>query len=158
LWKKLLLGFCGIIVVGYLLFQVGYVLTSFPSFCASCHEVKPYVTSWKESPHQNVTCLDCHQPRGELGKFQAKARGLNYVFQHFSGNYTVITSAQIFEGNCIACHLGDMKSHPDAVKLTNSSKANHYEIIKNQESCLQCHRDIGHETDILLTPEFRKLW
>lgn len=158
MWKKVLLGFCLFIVVSYALFQVGYYVTSPPSFCARCHEVKPYVTSWEESPHQKVTCLDCHQPRGELGKFQSKVRGLNYLLMHLSGNYTVPTKAQIFEGNCIACHMGDMKSHRDAVKLENTSKANHYEIIKNGESCLQCHRDTGHETDILLTPEFKKLW
>lgn len=156
--KKVLLVFCIFLIASYILFQIGYVVTSSPSFCARCHEVKPYVTSWKESPHKDVTCLDCHQPRGELGKFHSKARGLNYLLQHLSGNYTVPTYATIFEGNCIACHLGDMKKHPEAVELTNTPKMNHYESITNGESCLKCHRNTGHETDILINEDFRKIW
>ncbi|MDP4126154.1 MAG: NapC/NirT family cytochrome c [Bacillota bacterium] len=158
MWKKVLLIVVIVLIVGYALFQIGYVATSRPSFCARCHEVQPYVPSWQASPHKNVTCLDCHQPRGELGKLHAKARGLNYVFQHLSGNYTVPTQAIIFEGNCIACHLGDMKSHPEAVKLANSPKIDHYESIKNSETCIKCHRNTGHDTDILLNKDFTKTW
>ena len=158
MWKKVLLIFCIFLGVSYALFQIGYVVTSSPSFCARCHEVKPYVTSWKESPHKDVTCLDCHQPRGELGKFHSKSRGLNYLLQHMSGNFTVITKAIVFEGNCIACHLGDMKKHTDATPLANSSEINHYESINANESCLKCHRTTGHETDILLDEDFRKIW
>jgi Nitrate/TMAO reductases, membrane-bound tetraheme cytochrome c subunit len=158
MWKKVLLIIAITLVVGYALFQIGYVATSSPSFCTSCHEVSPYVPSWEKSPHKNVTCLDCHQPRGELGKFHSKARGLNYLFQHLSGNFTVPTKAIIFEGNCIACHLGDMKDHPEAPKLSNTPKINHYDSIKSGESCLNCHRTTGHETNILLNKDFKKSW
>lgn len=158
MWKKVMLGFFVVFLVGYAVFQIGYFATSSPSFCAKCHEVKPYVTSWKESPHKDVTCLDCHQPRGELGKFHSKARGLNYLLQQLSGNYTVPTKAIIFEGNCIACHFGDMKKHTDATPLANSSKINHYESIRANESCLKCHRNTGHETDILVNEDFKKIW
>lgn len=155
MWKRLILG-CGILLVGlYILFQIGYVATSGPRFCARCHEVKEYVTSWETSVHKEVTCLECHQPRGELGKIHAKARGLNYVFQHFSGDYTIPTSAVISSHGCIECHLGDRKPFPNAVRLKNTSKVNHYEIIKNSQSCLECHRDSGHAVDIYLTPELK---
>lgn len=157
MWKKVILVITIVLVVGYALFQIGYVATSSPSFCTRCHEVSPYVSSWEESPHKNVTCLECHQPRGELGKVHSKARGLNYALQQMSGNYTVPTNAIIFEGNCIACHLGDMGKHPEAMKLTNTPKIDHYESIKNGESCLKCHRDTGHKTDILLNKDFKKI-
>lgn len=158
MWKKVILAFFGFFLVSYAVFQIAYLATSSPSFCARCHEVKPYVTSWLKSPHKDVTCLDCHQPRGELGKFHSKARGLNYLLQQISGNYTVPTQAIIFEGNCIACHLGDMKKHTDATPLANSSKINHSEAIKANESCLQCHRNTGHETDILVNEDLEKIW
>ena len=158
MWKKGLLAFFVFFLISYAVFQIVYFATSSPSFCAKCHEVKPYVTSWKESPHKNVTCLDCHQPRGELGKFHSKARGLNYLQQHMSGNYTVLTKAIIFEGNCIACHFGDMKKHTNATPLANSLKINHYESIKNGESCAKCHRNTGHETDILVNEDLKKTW
>lgn len=152
-WKKLIVFFSILIVVLYVLFQVGYYATSTPQFCGSCHEIQNYVTSWESSAHTTINCLECHQPSGELGKFHAKARGLNYVFQHFSGDYTIPTEAPIFEQNCIQCHLGDSKQHPNALRMNNTSKVNHYEIIKQSRSCLDCHRETGHSVDIYLTPD-----
>ncbi|MDA8228227.1 MAG: NapC/NirT family cytochrome c [Desulfitobacterium hafniense] len=158
MWKRILLSI-GIIIIGvHVLFQAGYYLTSRPGFCAKCHEVDRYVSSWQAAAHKNYNCLDCHQTRGELGKIYTKARGLNYTLQHLSGNYTVPTKAFIPEGNCIACHLGDIKNAPDAPVLTNTSKINHFEVIKKNQSCLDCHRNTGHETDIYLTPNFQKTW
>lgn len=71
MWKKFILGIGTSLVVFIVLFQIGYVATSGPTFCAKCHEVKDYTTSWETSAHSKVTCLECHQPRGELGKFHA---------------------------------------------------------------------------------------
>jgi cytochrome c nitrite reductase small subunit len=155
MWKKIILGVVISLVGLYVIFEIGYYATSSPSFCASCHEVNKYVTSWQTSVHKNIDCLKCHQPAGELGKFHAKARGLNYAFQHFSGDYTIPTRAPIFEQNCIECHLGDNKAYPNTIKLTNTPKVNHYETIKNSQSCLECHREIGHSVDIYLSPDLK---
>lgn len=143
------------IIVLYALFQIGYVATSGPSFCAKCHEVEKYVLSWEQSVHKNLNCLECHQPRGELGKFHAKARGLNYVFQHFSGDYTIPTRAVISEQNCLICHLGDNENFPNTPRLNNTAKINHYESIKQSESCLDCHREAGHDIDLYLTTDLK---
>lgn len=155
MWKKIILG-VGITLVGlYALFQVGYYATSYPLFCASCHEIKQYAASWQGSVHKSVNCLECHQPRGELGKFHAKARGLNYVFQHFSGDYTVPTRAIISDQNCLECHLGDNPAFPQALRLKNTAKVNHYQTIRKAQSCLDCHRDIGHAVDIYLNSDLK---
>lgn len=150
--KKFVIGIFVLSVSLYILFQIGYYATSPPQFCASCHEVEKYVSSWEASVHKKVNCLECHQPNGELGKFHAKARGLNYVFQHFSGDFTVPTRAVIFEQQCIQCHLGDTKKYRNTIRLDNST-VNHYESIKNSQSCLECHRETGHGVDLYLTPE-----
>lgn len=152
MWKKLILGNLVIILVLVILFEICYTATSGPYFCARCHEVKKYVTSWETSAHKQVSCLECHQPRGELGKFHAKARGLNYVFQHFSGDYTIPTRALVGDQECLTCHLGDNKAYPETIRLKNTKAVNHYETIKNSQSCLDCHRDTGHAVDIYLTP------
>jgi cytochrome c nitrite reductase small subunit len=153
--KKLILGLGILFIALYILFQIGYIVTSEPSFCARCHEVENYVPSWEASSHRTINCLECHQPRGELGKFHAKARGLNYVFQHYSGDFTIPTEAVMSDHNCIECHLGDRKRHPDTIRLKNTSKVNHYDSIKNSQSCLECHRDTGHAVDIYLTPDLK---
>ncbi|MDO0824179.1 cytochrome c3 family protein [Desulfosporosinus nitroreducens] len=155
MWKKVILGSLIAIIGSYVLFQIAYVATSGPSFCAKCHEVKEYVTSWQQSPHNNLNCLECHQPRGELGKFHAKARGLNYVFQHYSGDFTVPTRAVVSDQNCLICHLGDSETYPDTLRLKNTAKVNHYETIKKSQSCLECHRDTAHAVDIYLTPDLK---
>lgn len=153
LLKKILTG-TGITIISlYLLFQVSYYATSVPQFCASCHEVSAYVPSWQTSIHKGINCLECHQPNGELAKLHSKARGLNYVFQHFSGDFTIPTSAIISDQNCIQCHVGDNKSYPNAARLKNTTNANHYDIIKKSQSCLDCHRDTGHQLDIYLTQD-----
>jgi len=154
-WKKFTLSAFGLLVGFYVLFQIGYYPTSAPGFCASCHELTPYVQSWESSVHKSVNCLYCHQPSGELGKFHSKARGLNYVFQHFTGDYTILTSAMVFEQQCVQCHLGDDKRYPDTVRMKNTPLVNHYETIKNGQSCLACHRDIGHAVDIHLTVDLK---
>ena len=155
MWKKLILSTLIILVSLYVIFQITYIATSGPFFCAKCHEVAKYVSSWQVSAHKTIGCLDCHQPRGELGKFQAKARGLNYVFQHFSKEYTIPTRAIISEQNCIGCHLGDNASYPDTIHLKNTPEINHYQTIKQSKSCLECHRELGHKVDIYLSPDFK---
>lgn len=155
MWKKSIIGSLTVIIVLYILFQIGYAATSGPYFCAKCHEVEKYVTSWQTSAHKDINCLECHQPRGELGKIHAKARGLNYVFQHYSGDYTIPTQAIVYDQNCLICHLKDRKRYPETVRLKNTSKVNHLETIKQSQSCLDCHRAIGHDVDIYLTPDLK---
>ena len=155
--KKCILGVGILLISFYILFEIGYVSTSGPSFCGKCHEVNKYFASWQTSAHKNVNCLECHQPRGELGKFHAKARGLNYVFQHFSGDYTIPTRAVMSDHNCIECHLGDRIPYLNTIKLSNTPKVNHYETIKRSQSCLECHRDTGHAVDIYLTSEMQSV-
>ena len=153
--KKVILGSFILVITSYILFQIGYVATSGPFFCAKCHEVADYVSSWQVSAHKAVLCLSCHQPRGELGKFHAKSRGLNYVFQHFSRDFTIPTRAIVSDQNCIQCHLGDDKSFPEILRLKNTSTINHYETIKQSKSCLECHRATAHSIDIYLSSELK---
>lgn len=155
MWKKIVLSIVAVCAGLYILFAISYHATSTPQFCGSCHEVTKYYTSWSTSVHKNVDCLECHQGSGALAKLESKARGLNYVFQHFSGDYTIPTQAKIFEQSCIKCHLGDDKDYPDAPRLKNTAKVSHYDVIKNSQSCLECHRDTGHAVDIYLTPDLK---
>lgn len=155
--KKTLIIIGGSLTAFYIVFMAAYFATSEPSFCGTCHFMKPYIGSWKESGHQTVKCLFCHEPRGFLGKFHSKGRGINYVYQYATDQYTVVSRAIIFEQNCIACHLGDNKQYPNAPQLTNKS-VNHYEVLRDSTSCLKCHAETGHKSKFYLNPDFKKLW
>jgi len=88
-------------------------------------------------------------------KIPFQSQGFELVFQHFTGDYTILTSAMVFEQQCVQCHLGDDKRYPDTVRMKNTPLVNHYETIKNGQSCLACHRDIGHAVDIHLTVDLK---
>jgi len=150
-WHKISIVAASSLILLYLLFMGAYFATSTPTFCGWCHEIKPYEVTWRESPHKNVNCLYCHEFRGFLGKLHSKARGLNYVYQQITGQYTIITTTMgVFEQNCIACHLGDYWNYPKAVRLDMK----HYTYIKENKSCLICHREIGHKVNIFNNEKF----
>lgn len=152
-WKKVVLMLILILVVGYIVFMGAYFATSEPSFCTSCHQIKPYVTSWRQSPHKDVKCHYCHDNRGFVGKINAKlTRGLNNAYLHVTGQYTIITKGKVSEQNCIACHLGDYRNYSETKRLDMM----HYEFMKIDKLCLQCHRDIGHEVNLFSQEKFRK--
>ena len=138
-----------VIIIAYSAFMGVYHYTSTPEFCAKCHYVKPYVVSWKKTPHKDVNCLQCHEPSGPLGKLHSKSRGLNYYLMDKIGNFSnvFIKAAYINETNCFICHIDQNKYHPDMVKLDRVD-FDHLKSTKNDESCLNCHRDVGHSTDI----------
>jgi nitrate/TMAO reductase-like tetraheme cytochrome c subunit len=142
-----------VVAIGlYLLFMGVYLPTSEPSFCTSCHEIKPYMNSWRNSAHNNVKCLYCHEFRGFVGKLHSKTRGLNYLYQQWTGQYTILTKGQIFEHNCIACHLGDYWNYPNTKKLD----MRHFGYIKQNKSCSLCHREPGHKAKIFSSDKFKK--
>lgn len=150
-WKKFFLMSGLGLLVFYILFMAGYYSTSAPSFCKLCHEVTPYVTSWEKSPHKDVPCLYCHEFRGFVGKLHSKTRGLNFVYQKWTGQYTVFAQGIIFEQNCIACHLGDYYNYPNTVRMDYK----HYDLIQKDKKCVDCHRNTGHGTDLFSKDKFK---
>lgn len=135
-------------VIGYSAFMGLYYYTSTPEFCSSCHYVEPYVISWENSPHKSVNCMGCHEPTGSLGKLHSKARGLNYYFSDKTGNYIkpIIDASFISEEKCFGCHIGEIKDYPNAKKINKNTR--HLQYIENEQKCINCHNDIGHEVNI----------
>ena len=84
------------ILIAFPLFSVSYftmVRTSTPEFCASCHEIRFAVDTWKTSTHVNnahgfvADCMDCHlpAPQDTINFFYAKTvHGIKDVIVHFT--------------------------------------------------------------------------
>ncbi|MCW3490125.1 cytochrome c3 family protein [Dethiobacter alkaliphilus] len=152
-WKIILLVL-GVAVGLYLLFTgVYYATYGAVGFCNRCHIIEPYVTSWEEQPHSEVNCMFCHEMRGFVGKLESQARGINNMYQFVTGQYSAPKEGRVFEQNCFSCHVGDFRQFPQAAKLIRGDKK-HYEIIQENRSCLECHRDVGHGLNLLITPDF----
>lgn len=142
--KKIVLVVGAVLAGLYALFTVVYHATNIPDgYCNSCHYISPYVDSWKESNHANVSCQNCHEGRGVLGKMEAKSRGLNHVYLHVTGQQTMPVQARIFEQNCLVCH---------------GVAQNHHAFLAENRSCLECHREAGHKVNLLLEPGAEKVW
>lgn len=151
-WYKYLAMALAVPVILYLVFMGAYFATSQPSFCRLCHEVSPYVTSWRSSPHKGVKCLYCHEFRGFIGKLDSKIRGTNYVYQQITGQYTVTFKGKVFDANCAGCHLGDYYNYKSVPRLNMK----HYQFIKQKKSCLECHMETGHKTGLFTSDKFKK--
>ncbi|KJS80044.1 MAG: hypothetical protein JM58_19230 [Peptococcaceae bacterium BICA1-8] len=142
-------------LLGYGSFMGVYYYTSTPEFCSGCHYVEPYVTSWNNSPHKEVNCMNCHEPTGSLGKLHSKARGLNYYISDITGNYIepIIDAPFISDARCFGCHIGQIKGYPNAIKITNNR--DHLGYIKNEQKCSSCHIETGHEINIGVNKLFK---
>lgn len=150
-WKRYLVFGVSTLSAIYLIFMGFYYVTSEPSFCNSCHEMVPYVTSWSNSPHKQVKCMFCHEKRGVLGKLDSKARGLNDVYLQATGQYSVLFEAEVFQRNCASCHLGDYGNYPNTIRLDER----HKQYIKKYGSCIECHEAPGHKLGLISDKRFR---
>lgn len=79
-----------------------------PSFCKSCHIMKPYYDAWKTSKHNFVKCVDCHYPAGVTPKQFAwkKFQSMSQVAKYVTRTYGTRPYAEIEDSSCLreGCH------------------------------------------------------
>jgi cytochrome c nitrite reductase small subunit len=138
------------VMVGlFVLVGGGMAYTSRGDFCAKCHEIRPYVTSWKKFSHKSVACLDCHANPGNIGYLIRKVRAYSEVYNHVTGNYDPKNIQTKFnQQNCIKCHNGSEK-YPNAKNIygkedTERFYMNHELHLEEDLTCLDCHKIIVH--------------
>ena len=86
---------------------VAIPLTNNPTFCASCHTIRPSYDSWLRSSHKEVTCVDCHVRPGFSGFIHDKVfAGLEDVAITFLGTPTEPHNLEshVYSSVCISCH------------------------------------------------------
>lgn len=121
-------------------FIYGADFTGKSSFCANCHEMKPFYKSWRSSKHKKVSCLTCHQEPGSLGFIIAKAEGLrNYSLRSIYFGRFRPPLAFISNKVCLQCH----QDLADKVVVSSNIRVSHKEFISNF-NCSSCHSKIGH--------------
>lgn len=120
--------------------------TSQPSFCASCHQIKPQVAKWENGPHKTVTCLDCHAEPGTWGYVVRKVSSVKEVFLQVTNQVPANIEAQPHVASCIECHTGKSKVANAPNILSDHVTWNHSLIMKKGISCLECHKGVGHGT------------
>ena len=81
--------------------------TSRSSYCLSCHEMRPYYTSWQASPHgAEAQCVDCHIPRGAASYIGTKLFSVRELYVHLTRQVKapVMVTRAIPDANCTGCH------------------------------------------------------
>ncbi len=144
-----------ILLIIYGSFRGVYKYTSATDFCRNCHYIEAYVDTWESSPHSQVNCMKCHEPQGPMGQVHSKARGLNNYFANITGNYKtpIINASYINEQACFTCHTGQNPDYSNAAKINDSQQ--HLIYIQENKTCISCHNDVEHETNIGITDIFK---
>ena len=91
----------GLLVVLALVAMLG---TSTPQFCGTCHIMKPYYASWKESKHNHIACVECHISPGIGAELRKKYEALSMVVKYFTATYGTKPWAEVDDANCLRCH------------------------------------------------------
>lgn len=141
-WGLRTLIFLGALVSLFLVFAFALQVPAIgkgmgaPQACGTCHVMDYEVETLAKSAHRDLSCLDCHSPKGFLEKpideIKTASRHL-YIF--VSGTTPDVIkplehSRQIVQENCASCHA----------KITG------IEHIGNDPNrfCFDCHRDTPH--------------
>lgn len=127
-----------IVIVGGAFFEI----TSSPEFCASCHNMKPYVDSWKASSHSQVQCAQCHYEPGTWNYVKGKVTDgqvhlVMFMFGRTKGRY----HAEISDLSCRSCHSDEQLNTPKDFKGVSFSHTNHLATMRRNKKlrCVTCH-------------------
>lgn len=142
---------------------VAVPLTNHPTFCASCHTIKPSHESWVKSSHKDVTCVVCHVRPGVAGWLHDKAwAGTKDVAIALFGRPTEAHNlrAKVDSNVCLGCHQHILRTSevaprdlPAPVKEVGliMSHRKHMEAFGTRnrgEGCTTCHAGVVHDRPI----------
>ncbi len=122
---------------------LGLYFTGEPSFCSSCHEMRPEVNGWRAGSHSEVSCFACHSNPGLLGYFKAHVvDGLRDVWVHFTQHpQKIVPTGEIVPpSRCEACH----SLHPKGKAPPFPTAPEFPDHPDMKSDCAECHRDQIH--------------
>jgi len=137
-WKLLIFVLLGCII----LFSGGYGVYSFtntPAFCASCHEMAPEYLTFKQTPHNQISCIQCHTNHSVKESVKSKLREW---YTHKTSVPEQITQSKreaISSKTCLHCH-----SKNRLVTADGDLKVNHSGHINQGIPCITCHAGVTH--------------
>lgn len=122
----------------------GRVLEHKPSFCVSCHEMKPAYDGWIQSgaSKNHPDCIGCHSETGFWGAIDSEFRGLRFLQVHFSGKRTENQPfiVQMPDRYCLQCH-----AEKKVIEV-------HKMFVTVGRTCADCHK---HKTGFKFSGEIR---
>lgn len=117
----------------------GFFWSGTPSFCATCHEIRPHYEKWKVSSHRNVNCAQCHAEPGFFNYMMHKLGSWNYIFVHLlTPRAEIKLKRPIPNSSCIRCHTANRVISPGGDLLVPHQQHVNYQKL----NCYQCHKNL----------------
>jgi nitrate/TMAO reductase-like tetraheme cytochrome c subunit len=128
-------------------------VTSKPDFCGSCHVMRPYYESWKESTHHNVACVECHIAPGVTAEIRKKWEAMSMVASYVTGTYGTNPWAEIDDAACLRCHERRLLSGKELFGDVLFDHAAHLAGMRRGKNlrCTSCHSQIVQGSHIAVT-------
>jgi nitrate/TMAO reductase-like tetraheme cytochrome c subunit len=154
--KKKRLIILGAVVFVLLLFAGAAEYTSHSQFCSSCHYMKPFYQSWKESRHADIECSVCHYPPGLRSFLRVKLEGLNQVLRYWTKLYIKSKPwAEIPDESCLrkGCHeTRPLEGRVRFKRVVFDHKVHLGDLRRGKKlRCTSCHSQIVQGDHITVT-------
>ncbi|MEK7721708.1 MAG: NapC/NirT family cytochrome c, partial [Elusimicrobiota bacterium] len=140
-------AFLGVLSLASIVLLAGLAkFSTSPSFCKSCHIMKPYYQAWKTSRHNHVPCVECHYPPGSYKtllwkKFQALSQVVKYITRTYSSKpYAEVEDASCLSSGCHSTKLleGKIISREKGIKFDHRPHLTEKRRDR-QLHCTSCH-------------------
>ncbi len=144
------LCFLALIVLGIFAYKV--VETSW--FCGICHNMAPYVASWKASKHRDVPCVKCHYKPGLINHLKGKWKDGQLSLVYFiTGKVITKPHAEIDDESCTQCHPREKLKDLIVYKNVLFSHKKHLGELRRGKKlrCTTCHSQIVQGKHITVT-------
>ncbi len=139
--------------------------TNTETFCIGCHEMRDNVyAEYKKTIHYNnrtgvrAVCSDCHVPKEWGPKMMRKIQATREVWGKLTGS---IHTREKFEAkrlhlaenewrrmkanNSLECRNCHSLASMDTEKQKPRAKKSHELGVKNNDTCIDCHKGIAHQ-------------
>lgn len=151
--RRLLLAPLVLLVVGYIFVEV----TALPRFCVTCHYMRPFYDSWKQSSHNQVSCVDCHYPPEVKGVFRRKIQASVQLTKYLSRSYGTRPWTEVDDASCLrsGCHskrLLSGKVQFGGVEFDHTPHLTSFRRVTRLR-CTSCHSQIVQGLHITVTEQ-----
>ena len=123
--------------------------SSSPTFCSSCHIMRPYVEAWKASKHNAVACVQCHYPPGFRDTLWVKYQAVTQVVKWATQTYSSKPFAVVEDSSCLrsGCHSPSRLEGKGTITFTRGVMFHHrphVDPVKTGQPlrCTSCHSQI----------------
>lgn len=126
--------------------------TTQPQFCASCHNMVPFVESWKRSSHKNVGCIECHYEPGILETVEVKYKALSQLAKYATRTAGTKPWAEVTDASCMRSGCHETRLLTGRIPFGDTFFDHRPHLTENRPGkrlhCTTCHSQVDQETHI----------